>query len=159
MEHFIDHLTAIRISLIEDSISLAIDSNITDVVITGDFSLNHFNAASCRNINELCNQYIMSQLIEEPTHFTEYSHSLVDLLFVTNKESIITSCVGIPILESDIRYHCSIFSVLNFLNPKHNSYRRIIWKYDLGDYNALRKYFNNINWDELESNEICTKYY
>ena len=96
----------------------------------------------------------MSQLIEEPTHFTECSHSLIDLMFVTNKESIITSGVGIPVLENSIRYHCHIFSVLNFLKPKHNSYRRIIWKYYLGDYNALRNYFNNINWDELKSNDI-----
>ena len=141
-------------SLLEDSISLAIDSNITDVVITGDFNLNYLNAASYRKINVLCNQYNMSQLIEEPTHLTECSHSLIDLMFVTNKESIITSGVGIPVLENSIRYHCPIFSVLNFLKPKHNSYRRIIWKYDLGDYNALRNYFNNINWDELKSNDI-----
>ena len=51
-------------SLLEDSISLAIDSNITDVVITGDFNLNYLNAASYRKINVLCNQYNMSQLIE-----------------------------------------------------------------------------------------------
>ena len=61
-------------SKIEDSISLAIDSNVTDVVMNDDFNLNYFNAASRKKINMLCNQY-MSQLIEEQ-HILQNIHIL-----------------------------------------------------------------------------------
>ena len=60
----------------------------------------------------------MTQCIDEPTHFTENSISTIDLLFVTNKDSILTTGVGEPCLGLTMRYHCPIFGVFNFLNLK-----------------------------------------
>ena len=85
-------------SLIEDSIGLAMDSNITDVIITGDFNLNVMKESQFRKVESLCNEFNMTQCIDEPTHFTENSISTIDLLFVTNKESILTTGVGEPCL-------------------------------------------------------------
>ena len=130
------------------------DSNISNIIITGDFSINQLNPTSNRKINSLCNQFNLFQLIEEPTHYTENSSSLIDLLFVANKESVLTYGVGEPCLDNNIRYHCPIFGVFNFLKPKCTSVRRVIWKYDQGDYNTLKSYLNDINWTELKSNDI-----
>ena len=130
------------------------DCNILNVVITGDFNINQFNSTSSKKISSLCSQFNMCQLITEPTHFTENSSSLTDLIFVTNKESVLTSGVGEPCLDNSIRYHCPIFGVFNFLKPKRTSVRRVIWKYDLGDYSILRNYLNGINWVEQKSNDI-----
>ena len=141
-------------SLIEDSIGLAMDSNISNIIISGDFNINQLNSTSFRKITSLCSQFNLFQLIEEPTHYTENSSSLIDLLFVSNKESVLTSGVGEPCLENNIRYHCPIFAVFNFLKPKRTSVRRVIWKYDQVDYSTLKSYFNGINWNELISNDI-----
>ena len=85
-------------SLIEDSIDLAINSDIADVIITGDFNLNTMNENQFRKIEALCNQFNLFQCIYEPTHFTENSMSIIDLLFVTNKNSILTTGGGEPCL-------------------------------------------------------------
>ena len=45
-------------SLIEDSIGLAIDSNISNIIITGDFNINQLNPTSNRKINSLCNHFV-----------------------------------------------------------------------------------------------------
>ena len=45
------------------------------------------------------------QLIDEPTHFTEHSSSIIDLVFATNKDNVILSGVGDPFLQQNIRYH------------------------------------------------------
>ena len=141
-------------SLIEDSVGLAIHSNISNIIITGDFNINQLNPTSNRKINTLCNQFNLFQLIEEPTHYTKNSSSLIALLFVTNKESVLTSGVGEPCLDNNIRYHCPIFGVFNFLKPKRTSVSRVIWKYNQDDYNTLKSYLNDINWNELKSNDI-----
>ena len=70
-------------SLVEDSIGLAIDSTISDVIVTGDFNLNTLNPIQSRKVESICKQFDMTQCIEEPTHFTENSATIIDLLFVT----------------------------------------------------------------------------
>ena len=113
------------------------DSNISNIIITGDFNINQLNLTSNRKIYSVCNQFNLFQLIEEPTHQTENSSSLVDFFFVTNKKSVFTSGVGESCLENNIRCHCPIFGVFNFLKPKRPSLRRVTWKYDQGEYNTL----------------------
>ena len=141
-------------SLIEDSIGLAIDSNISDVIITGDFNLNIMNQTQFRKVEALCNQFNMIQCIDEPTHFTENSHSIIDLLFVTNKDSILTTGVGEPCLDLTMRYHCPVFGVFNFLKPKAKNIQRTIWKYDQGNYNQLRHNFSIFDWSSVHNSNI-----
>ena len=69
-------------SSIEDSIGLAFDSNIQDIIITGDFNLDMLKDSSNRKIKDLCQQYNLHQLINEPTNFTENSSSLIDMHYV-----------------------------------------------------------------------------
>ena len=54
----------------------------------------------------------MSQIIRDPTHFTENSHTLLDLIIVNNVENIDFSSVGDNILASNIRYRCTIYCAL-----------------------------------------------
>jgi hypothetical protein len=96
---------AIYNGLIEDSIALAVDTNITNIIITGDFNYNALNNLSNRTISALTQQFSLAQLIEEPTHFTENSESIIDLIFVTNKENILHSGAGDHFLYQDSRYH------------------------------------------------------
>ena len=51
-----------------------------------------------------CNQFNFVQCIEEPTHFTGNSSSIIDLLFVANKDSILTSGVGEPCLDLKVYF-------------------------------------------------------
>ena len=54
----------------------------------------------------------MTQIIRDPTHFTENSQTLLDLIIVNNVENIDFSGVCDNILPNNIRYHCPIYCAL-----------------------------------------------
>ena len=143
-------------SSIEDSIGLAFDSNIQDIIITGDFNLDMMKDSSNRKIKDLCQQYNLDQLINESTNFTENSSSLIDLILTVNKNNILISGVGEPFLEQNIRYHCPVFCVLNFTKPKTPIYQRKIYLYDRGNYDAFSNDLILTDWQALKSDDIDT---
>ena len=112
-------------------------------------TLTHF-----RKIESICSQFSLYQLIEEPTHFTEQSTSIIDLFFVTNKDNVVLSGVGDPFLQQNIRYHCPTYVILKFSKPKSTSFERHIWYYDKGDYNKLRNKARKTDWFSLQDNDI-----
>ena len=121
-------------SLLEDSIHLAVDTGIDDIIITGDFNFNMLNSQYARKINLPCQQFSLYQSISEPTHFKENSSSLIDLLLVSNKDRIIFSGISDPFLQQDLRYHCPVFGVFNLSKPKSKCFKCRVWQYDRGDY-------------------------
>ena len=143
-------------SSIEDSIFLAIDTGIKDVVITGDFNCNMFNPRTARKINSICEQLSLYQVINDPTHFTENSSSLIDIILTKDKDSVILSGVGEPFLQQEVRYHCPVFGILNFSKPKRKSYIRQVWFFDRGNYDLLRNEIALTDWTALESQNIDT---
>ncbi|VDI33784.1 Hypothetical predicted protein [Mytilus galloprovincialis] len=65
---------------IESSIESAVNDVKCDrIIVTGDFNDNLLNGANSK-IHNICTNYSLEQLIEDPTHFTEQSSSLIDLL-------------------------------------------------------------------------------
>ena len=105
-------------SLIEDSIALAVDTGISDIIITGDFNLIMLSQQTSRKIDTVSETYSLSKIITEPTHFTEPSSSLIDLLVVSNKDHVLLSAVGDPFLTQQVRYHCPICGIFKFSKPK-----------------------------------------
>lgn len=141
-------------SSIENSINLAVDTGVRDVIVTGDFNFNMLCETSARKISTFCEQFSLEQCINQPTHFTEHSSSLIDILLVSNSNHLILSGVGEPFLEQDIRYHCPVYGILNFSKPKAKSYMRHIWKYNQGNYALLRSQAAAFNWTSLQNNDI-----
>ena len=81
---------------IEESLHLATDTSINGIIITGDFNFNLLQQQTIRKIDSLCNQFALCQAINQPTHYTEHSSSLLDILLISYKEHIILSGVGDP---------------------------------------------------------------
>ena len=75
--------TADYFTILSESIDSAYNTNIPDIVITGDF---YFNMRTNGNnkIKDLIKNNNLEQLINEDTHFTENSSSLIDLILVRN---------------------------------------------------------------------------
>lgn len=145
---------AIYFSTVEDSFHLAVDTGMKDIIITGDFNFNMLSEQSSRKIKDLCRQFSLSQIISQPTHFTENSSSLIDLLLVNDNNHVITSGVGDPFLQQDLRYHCPVFGVFNFSKLKRKSYVRQIWKYDQGNYELMKYTASVTDWDSLQHSDI-----
>ncbi|MEW8547336.1 MAG: endonuclease/exonuclease/phosphatase family protein, partial [Candidatus Thiodiazotropha sp.] len=139
---------------IENSISLAVDTGITDILITGDFNLNLLNPQTARKIHSFCTIFSLYQSINQPTHFTENSSSLIDIVLVSNKDSLILSGVGEPFLNQELRYHCPVYGILKFSKPKQKTFTRHIWNYEKGNYNLLRNTAATTNWTAFHDNDI-----
>ena len=75
------------LSTIEDSIWLAFETNISNILITGDFNLDILKDNSSQKVRDLCHQFNFEQIINEPTHFTENSSSLIDLIHTSSRNT------------------------------------------------------------------------
>ena len=93
-------------------------------MITGDFNLNYLDDSNKRKLSSVFGQYDLTQLIQEPTHFTENSSSLIDLVFTRNTNLVVLSGVGEAFLDQNIRYHCPVYAVFNLEKHKQPCYKR-----------------------------------
>ena len=112
-------------SNIEDSISLAIDTGISNLIVICDFNLNFLNAQTRRKFDMLCTQFSLHQPIYQSTHYTEHSSSLIDIILVSNKDNLMFSGVGDPFLNQGMRYHCPVFGILKYVKPKAKAFYEI----------------------------------
>ena len=87
------------------------DTQINNIIITGDFNLDVFSRQTSRKVSELCEQFSLYQTVSEPTHFTENSSSLIDIILTNDKSNLIYSGVAEPFLNQNVRYHCPTYGV------------------------------------------------
>ena len=135
-------------SLIEESFDRAYNTNIDNIIIAGDFNSDFMNVNHSKMKN-LIASYNFNQVITDPTHFTENSRSLIDLIICKNVRNVLTSFVSDPFIPDLVRYHCPVVVVLKFIKPKQHVYKRHIWLYDRGDYENFRRIINSSNWDTI----------
>lgn len=144
---------------IHESIDRAKNTSINNIIVTGDFNLNQLNNTDRVKIDDISMQFGLHQLINDCTHFTEHSSSIIDLMFVDKKDSVLYSGVSDPFIPNLIRYHCPIFAIFKFAKPKSATYKRTIWKYEDGDYDKLRTLLSETDWtclsDDITINDKC----
>ncbi len=138
--------------LMEESIDRVFDQVCDNVLVAGDFNINVLNSDS-NKISRLITSYNAEQLITSPTHYTEHSNSLIDLIFVKDTHHVITSFVADPFIPDLVRYHCPVVAVLKINKPKAIAYKRKIWLYDQGNYEDFRLKLNSINWHDILQTE------
>ncbi|MEW8542639.1 MAG: reverse transcriptase family protein, partial [Candidatus Thiodiazotropha sp.] len=131
---------------ITESFDRAYNTNINDIVILGDFNYN-MQSTNNNKIHDLMQHYNLKQLIQEPTHFTESSESLIDLILVRNVNNVKTSGVYDTFLESQTRFHCPVICILKFNKCLVKSYKRRVWNYDKADFNLFRNLLSNVDWN------------
>ena len=112
-------------------------------------------------IKDLIQNYNLEQLINEDTHFTENSSSLIDLILVRNSSNILMSGVADSFIPDQIRFHCPIFVLLKFLRPSTKSFMRKIRNYERADFTQFRKNLISFNLEEklvtenIDDNVVC----
>ena len=84
----------------------------------------------------------------------ETSSSIIDLFITRNPDNVIVSGVGEAFLDQNIRYHCPVYAVFKFDKPKHHCYKRKIRKYDDGDYERLKQFIQDFDWQSLKDHNI-----
>jgi len=136
----------------EHSLDQAFSGHYDNILVTGDFNTN-IEASQSNKICRLINSYNATQLINSPTHITEHSQSLIDLMFVKHSRDVLSSFVADPFIPDLTRFHCPIVSVLKLSKPVQSCYRRRIWLYKDGDYNKNRHLLNSNDWTAILNNE------
>ena len=107
-----------------------------------------------RKIESLCTQFSLHHTINQLTHFTEHSSSLIDILLVSSKDHLILSGAGDPFFNQEIRYHFPIYGIFKFSKPKPKTFMRHIWSYEQGNYDLLRQKALSIDWSSLQDNDV-----
>ena len=147
------NLEANKWEYIAYSLEKAKDTNIKNIIITGDFNCNQYNTIDSK-IGDIINDQGMTQLISVCTHFTENSATLLDLLIVNNIDIVEFSGVGENILPSSLRYHCPIFCVLKLPKSHTRTYKRKIWSFSKTNFLEYQTELKNQNWDILIHDNI-----
>ena len=62
--------------------------------------------------------------------------------------------VGEPCFNLNMRYHCPVYGVSNFIKPKYKCFDRTIWKYDQGDYENLRRKIHVFDRNSISDNNV-----
>ena len=75
-------------------------------IIAGDWNFNMLSPISSRKIKAICEQFSLYQVIEEPTHYTEYSSSLLDTILTNNYDLLVMNGVGDTYLQQSLSYLC-----------------------------------------------------
>ena len=145
--------TVDTIDKIETSLDLATDTGIQDIFITGDFNIDYIKSSNERFKN-IVKSYSLTQLVNEPTHYTENSSSLIDLILTTNPNLFLLHGVGDPFAGGEIRYHCPIFGIIKFQKPRTKCFQRKIWKYSEGNYDLFRQKLSDNPWTNVENPDI-----
>ena len=113
------------LSRIKGSISLALDTQIRNVIVTGDFNFNMLSDQTSKTIADICEQFSLYQTIIESTHFTE------NLSALTNHNSnLIYSGVTEPFLSQETRYHYQVYGIFKFTKHKRKAFSRRFWRYE-----------------------------
>ena len=141
-------------NLIENSIGKAIDTGIENILVTGDFNYDMLSPIPSRKVMQICRQYNMSQIISDPTHYTESSQSLLDIMLLSNPENVILNGVGEPFLDQNTRYHCPIFCLLDIRTTKSYCFKRKIWKFNEGNYDKIKSDLVATDWESLFENNV-----
>ena len=95
-----------------------------------------------RAIKAMFDSLLFDQLINQPTHIMGDSKSCIDHIFINNNN--IVSEVGVrPQIASD---HCVVHATLKHKIIKAHSYKRMVWDYKRGDYEAFRQLILHAPW-------------
>ena len=73
--------------LIENKFDNLSNISTKDLIILGDFNCDMLSSPN--KMENIASSYNFQQLIDEPTHFTEHSSSIIDLILVTKPENVI----------------------------------------------------------------------
>ncbi|CAG2244881.1 unnamed protein product [Mytilus edulis] len=120
-------------------------------LILGDFNdrcVSWFDSHSHSELGltlfNLAHRYGLSQLIDEPTRYTDSNATLLDLIFTDNERCVSDFGVSPPLLNLD---HCIIFCKLSLKVSKSRAFQRRVWDYKSADFNSLNTALLNAPFD------------
>jgi len=122
--------------------------------LLGDFNDSCLTWASSHKDSELKNKFVdliqnnnLHQIIDDPTHITSTSSTLIDLIITDAPGYIINSGTKAPLGD---KHHCRIFCTVNIPIENERAYKRKIWNYERGNFEMLTQNLAQAPWGAME---------
>ena len=97
-------------------------------------------------LNQLIKGFSLTQLIDQPTHISANSSSLIDLIITDQVDS------GLLPSPRDKSNHEIIRGELNLAVPLPPPYKRRVWDYNEANYSLIKETLSNTNWEAIFEN-------
>lgn len=138
---------------LQTSIDLAISTLSDSIIITGDLNDRCIMWDDDRPVSELNTQLRdlvllnnMYQIITEPTHYTDHSAYLLDII-ITDSPGFIEQSGLLPHIGN--LHHLPIFARFKYTYMSRRSFTRDVWHYHNGNYVNLNAELSEFDWSEL----------
>ena len=144
-----------------DNFELTLDSlaesNSDLVAVVGDLDIKSKNwyindkpTTEGAKIEFATSQFVLHQIINEPTYVLENSSSCIDLIFTSQLNLVVDSGVH-PSLHPNC-HHQIVYAKLNLKIHFPPTYEREIWHYGQGNTERIRRAVHEFNWQRAFSN-------
>ena len=90
----------------------------------------------------------LSQVVTEPTRVSNFSSTLIDLIFVSSI-NYVQSCTTIPALANADHFGLRLIFSTIVHKTSPSSISRKVWRYSLADWNRAAEILDSIDWDSL----------
>ena len=145
-------------NLLQQSIDLAKETDITSLVITGDLNADP-SSPNGRKLNQFVDSNNLVTHIDEPTRITPLSRSILDQ-FISNIPLYVRNPrVEAPVSTND---HCSIGIDLLFKMDKPKCYQRLMWDFKHANFDEFRELLSSVDftlYTELtDINDACCQF-
>ena len=141
---------------VQSSLDSIYSNNPECIILTGDFNdrcvlFNELHPSSELGVKlrDLVNQNNMFQLITEPTHFTDNSAFLLDLIITDSPGYITESGTLSPICEL---HHVPVYCKFTISRPKPITVSREVWHYKNANLLGLNTEIQNVQWGSIFNN-------
>lgn len=105
------------------------------------------------------NSLTLTQVVSVPTHYSKYSNSLIDLVFLSSSKDLLSCDTLPPLVNSD---HLGLSIANNVDKPRWNLIRstrrtRRVLRYTYADFDLANEMLSAIDWTALlSSNDVNT---
>ena len=134
-----------------NSLCLHVDvSLLSNFMFLGDFNVNFLNPQhpSYHKLQFFASSLCLAQIVTEPTHSSPTSDTIIDLIFLSARNNLV-SCTTIPALANSD--HLGLLTSIS-TNPARacpkNSQRKV-WRYSHANFESACEYLAAVDWDSL----------
>ena len=124
------------------------------LTLFGDFNVNYFNTLHpmfCK-LQCLVSSLCLTQVVTEPTHYSQNTCSLIDLIYLSSPAQLI-NCSTIPSLANSdhLGLSLTVAADCSKVLPKRNP--RKIWRYAHANFDQACQLLDATNWNEVFTSE------
>jgi hypothetical protein len=128
---------------VEASLEQAKSTGTNHIFLLGDLNCNMFTKGN--KLHQILDDLHMTQLIDDTTHRTAYSETLIDII-ATNSLDLVED---IKIKEPSLSNHCDVAALIKIRTHKQRGVKRSVYNYEEADWQGLSRAVETFDWEDI----------